>query len=127
MDTCIHACHSAYRSQSTSCMELIVSIRSVDSRDQIRPIKLGAAASSLKALCCSKNAINGRLLFQTFVWWKDLLHTNADSLGLTESQSDNLSGFCYSLIWKQKPGSQAIDNCSPTYRKTTRMRFYEHG
>lgn len=68
-------------------MELAVTIRSVDSRDQTRPIKLGTAASSLKALFCSKNAINSRLLFQTFVWWKDLLHTNADSLGLTESQS----------------------------------------
>lgn len=59
---------------------------------------LGAAVSSLKALFCSKNAINGRLLFQTCVWWKHLFHTNADSLGLTEFQSDNLSNFCHSLI-----------------------------
>lgn len=41
MDTCIHACHSAYGSQSTSCMELVVSIRSVDSRYQTHPIKPG--------------------------------------------------------------------------------------
>lgn len=62
------------------------------------PLSPATAASLLKVLCCSKNAINGRLLFQTFVWWKDLLHTNADSLGLTESQSDNLSGFYHFLL-----------------------------